>query len=220
MLCQIRGVIISHAKLKAKEQRKEEKVLLTKIEFIDQQLNGTELSTDDRTLLSENFTSLQRKYETIREIKMRGYQIRSRAELTSGWEKPSNFFLNLEKKHFLSKTISELVDENDNKVTDSVEILKMQQKFYQDLFTSKKTIPIENSTYSSFLENLPRLSETIKESLDLPLTLDELEIVIKQSKLNKAPGLDGYTNEFLNFSEQSYRYGCLEHIRNLLNVRL
>ena len=119
--------------------------------------------------------------------------------MTSGWEKPSNFFLNLEKKHFLSKTISELVDENDNKVTDSIEILKMQQKFYQDLFTSKKTIPIENSTYSSFLDSLPRLSDSIKESLNLPLTLGELETVMKQSKLNKAPGPDGYTNEFLNF---------------------
>ena len=103
MLCQIRGVIISHAKLKAKEQRKEEKLLLTKIEFIDQQLNGTELSQEDRTLLTEEFTSLQRKYETIREIKMRGYQIRSRAELTSGWEKPSKFFLNLEKNTSLVK---------------------------------------------------------------------------------------------------------------------
>ena len=75
----------------------------------------------------------------------------------------------------------------------------MQQKFYQDLFTCKKTIPIKNSTYSSFLDNLPRLSDSIKESLDLPLTLDELETVIKQSKLNKAPGPDGYTNEFLIF---------------------
>ena len=151
--------------------------MLTKIEFIDQQLNGTELSQEDRTLLTEEFTSLQRKYETIREIKMRGYQIRSRAELTSGWEKPSKFFLNLEKKHFLSKTISELVDEKDNKVTDSGEILRMQQKFYQDLFTSKKSIPLENSTYFSFLENLPRLSQAIQENLDLPLTLEELEIV-------------------------------------------
>ena len=157
------------------------------------------MSQDDRTLLTEEFTSLQRKYETIREIKMRGYQIRSRAELTSGWEKPSKFFLNLEKKHFLSKTISELVDENDNKVTDSGEILRMQQKFYQDLFTSKKSIHLENSTYFSFLENLPRLSQAIKENLDLPLTLEELEIVIKQSKLNKAPGPDGYTNEFFKF---------------------
>ena len=157
------------------------------------------MSLDDRTLLSENLTSLQRKYETVREIKMRGHQIRSRAELTSGWEKPSKFFLNLEKKHFLSKTISELVDENDNKVTDSIEILKMQQKFYQDLFTSKKTIPIENSTYSSFLDSLPRLSDSIKESLNLPLTLGELETVMKQSKLNKAPGPDGYTNEFFKF---------------------
>ena len=75
----------------------------------------------------------------------------------------------------------------------------MQQKFYQDLFTSKKSIPLENSTYFSFLENLPRLSQAIQENLDLPLTLEELEIVIKQSKLNKAPGPDGYTNEFFKF---------------------
>ena len=76
--------------------------------------------------------------EDIRDQRMRGYQIRSREEFIKGWEKPSKFFLNLEKKHYVNKTIVELIDENQNKLNDPAKILEMQRSFYQDLF-SKET---------------------------------------------------------------------------------
>ena len=130
---------------------------------------------------------------------MQGHQVRSRSEIMASWEKPSKYFLSLEKKNYINKTITELKIENDQLITNPTQILEAQKKFYQFLFSSKKTIKIENSFYEQYLCNLPKLSEMTRDAIDMPFTMEELEHVIKKSKLNKAPGPDGYTNEFFKF---------------------
>ena len=122
--------------------------------------------------------------------------VRSRAVLNSQWEKPSSFFLNLEKKNFLNKSIPELIDETGNTQTNMNKIMEMQYLYYKDLFTTKPTIPILNSKYDYLTTNLPKLPEQQRDLLDLDITIEELELVIKQAKLNKAPGPDGYSNKF------------------------
>ena len=76
-------------------------------------------------------------------------------------------------------------------------ILKMQTDFYQKIFSSKNTMELKDSTFAPLLYNIPQLSEILKEKLEQPFSLKELEDSIKRSKPNKAPGPDGYTNEFL-----------------------
>ena len=162
-------------------------------------LDNIHLEEETRDLNVTNLNTLNKQYQNVREHRMRGHQVRSRAELTANWEKPSKFFLNLEKKNYLNKTISELLDENDSKVTQPENFLEMQYTFYQDLFSSKKTIPLNDSAFSSLLGNLPTLDEFTMLSLDDPFTIKELEDSIKRSKLNKSPGPDGYTNEFFKY---------------------
>ena len=84
-------------------------------------------------------------------------------------------------------------------MTSSKKILTMQKEFHQDIYFSKSTIPLENSRYSNFLTNLPKISEEKKTDLDKPYIIQELKIAIKSSKLNKAPGTDGFPNEFFKF---------------------
>ena len=82
-------------------------------------------------------------------------------------------------------------------------ILKMQTDFYQKKISSKNTMELKDSTFAPLLYNLPQLSEILKEKLEQPFSLKELEDSIKRSKPNKAPGPDGYTNEFLkNFKDE------------------
>ena len=50
----------------------------------------------------------------------------------------------------------------------------------------------------TFLEkyNLPNLNEEEAESLNRPVTPDEIEAVIKKIPTNKSPEFDGFTGEF------------------------
>ena len=128
--------------------------------------------------------------------KLNGAMIRSRATINSQWEKPSRFFLKLEKKNFLNKSIPELIDQNGDTHTDIEEIMEMQHTFYSDLFTAKRTTPITDSKYDYLTTNIPKLPENHRILMDSDITIDELEYAIKHSKLNKAPGPDGFSNEF------------------------
>ena len=48
-----------------------------------------------------------------------------------------------------------------------------------------------------FLEtyNLPKLNHKEAESLNRPITADEIEAIIKKLPTHKSPGLDGFTGE-------------------------
>ena len=46
---------------------------------------------------------------------------------------------------------------------------------------------------------MTKLSDIKREQLELPYTIAELEFAIKSAKLNKAPGPDGFSNEFFKY---------------------
>ena len=80
LLCQVRGVIISFSKKLARESREKERNLSLNIDKLTKQLDATNLSQVIRDQGIETFDSLNKQYQAIREYKMRGHQIRSRAE--------------------------------------------------------------------------------------------------------------------------------------------
>ena len=112
--------------------------------------------------------------ENLREKKIKGCIIHSRASLTDNWEKPSKYFLNLEKRNHVNKNIPSLID-GDTEIIDSAKILTLQRDFYADLYSSKDTIPLNDSEYANLLQNLPKLSENDKNRLETPYSLDELQ---------------------------------------------
>ena len=193
-LCQLRGKIIKFSKTLKKQETEAEDTLVSSIKKLQEEID----SDNDNLIKKNSLRELSLQLENLREKKIKGCIVRSRASLTDTWEKPSKYFLNLEKRNHVNKNIPSLLH-NDSEITDSAAILELQRDFYADLYSSKETVVLENSKFSQHLHNLPSLSEINKTKLDAPYTIEELLRSIKASKLNKAPGPDGYSNEFFKF---------------------
>lgn len=80
--------------------------------------------------------------------------------------------------------------------TKFTEINDVFKEFYINLYTSESTTMDEEITL--FLENLnlPMLSDEQQESLDSPITSQEIIEAIKALPAGKSPGQDGFSAEF------------------------
>ena len=120
--------------------------------------------------------------------------IRSRARWVELGEKSSKYFLNLKKRNFINKSITELKTSEDKVTKDQNEIINMQKNFYKSLY--KEKITGEEVEYTPDISNLPKINEEQKVNLDREITKGEVEEALKSLKNNKSPGPDGYTAEF------------------------
>ena len=76
--------------------------------------------------LEHTRNEIKRLYET----KARGNMIRAKARWLNDGEKCTKYFCNLEKRHFVDKTIK-LIVEDQKEVTDIKEILTHQKEYYE-----------------------------------------------------------------------------------------
>ena len=79
--------------------------------------------------------------------------------------------------------------------TDNTEIQRIITDYYQQLHANK----IDNlEEMDKFLEkyNFPKLNQEEIENLNRPITIMEIETVIRNLPANKSPGPDGFTVEF------------------------
>ena len=75
---------------------------------------------------------------------------------------------------------------------DTTEIQRIVRNYYEELYARK----FENlDEMDKFLEkyNLPKFNEEEAQSLNRPVTPDEIETVIKKLLTHKSPGPDGFT---------------------------
>ena len=217
LLCQLRGKIIKFSKNLKKQESEVEDTLVSSIKNLQEELD----SDNDNVFKRNSLRDLSLQLENFREKKIKGSIVRSRAALIDNWEKP--YFLNLEKRNHINKNIPFLID-GDIEITDSAEILTLQRDFYADLYSSKETLLLKNSKFFDLLQKFPKLSESNRNRLEVPYTLDELQCSIRASKLNKAPGPDSYSNEFFKFCINGlqhwiYRY-LMEAIENLSKLAI
>ena len=211
LLCQLRGQIIKFSKYLKKKETEAEKSLVSSIKTLQEEID----SNNDNIFKKNSLRDLSLQLENLREKKIKGSIVRSRASLIDNWEKPSKYFLNLEKRNHVNKNIPSLLD-GDNEITDSEQILNLQRHFYADLYSSKHTVSLENSKFSEHLENIPKLSKINREQLEKPYTIEELQFSISSSKLNKAPGPDGFSNEFFKFFSKQLQFWIFRYFNEAI----
>ena len=130
LFLQIRGETIKFASVLKKQTNNREKQLIADIESIESDENL-------RCIHSNLLTDKKSELQNLRESKIKGEAIRSRAQWLMEGQKPSSFFCNLERRNFVEKTIKKLQDKEGHYITAQGDILKETEKFYTKPFQNK-----------------------------------------------------------------------------------
>ena len=70
----------------------------------------------------------------LRDKKMEGVLLRSRARWIADGEKVTKYFCNLENRHYISKTMLKVKGQDDQDITDNKKIINAVKDFYTNLF--------------------------------------------------------------------------------------
>ena len=77
---------------------------------------------------------------------------------------------------------------------DTTEIQRIIRDYYKQLYANKMDNLEEMDKFIEWY-NLPRLNQEEIENMNRPITITEIETVIKKLPTNKSPGPDGFTGE-------------------------
>ena len=164
-------------------------------------LNNAEkaLSNDPENFTKQhNCTKLKLELDIIEQERLKSAKFRSKQLWIDQGEKPTKYFLNLEKHRAGSKLLPNLQLENGTTVTDQFEILKAQRKYFEELYNKEPIQDNIDTKVDRFLREceVTKLSETDKNSCEGLITIEEASIALKMMKNGSSPGLDGLTTEF------------------------
>ena len=145
----------------------------------------------------EKLENLKLKLTELRQIKVKGSVIRSRATNLVEGEKPTKYFWFLETHNYLSEIIPKLEKADGRTITDQHDILKESELFYKKLHSNKDD-PVAEINIKEYLKDVyvQKLTQNESNQLEGNLTLPELTKALHNMKNNKSPGTDVYSCEF------------------------
>ncbi len=183
--CAIRGFFISFSSTLAKAKTHQFTQLENKIQSL-QNLQKQHFTEQQATQLS----SLKEEYDLLSHSKAEFILHRTRQKYYFESERPSHL-LALRLKECESKAyISAIKSSDDQVTTNPVAINDIFKGFYTNLY--KAETDFDEPICKQYLDKLelPRISQIYKESLEAPLSLEELHS-LKSLQKGKSPGLDG-----------------------------
>ena len=186
LLMKIRAKTISYASTKKRNSTEKEKNL-------EQEIFVLERKADKNLDEFKQLEEVQNELKDIRNKKMDGVLLRSRARWIGEGEKVSKYFCSLEKRHFVSKIMKKLVNDQGQEIYEHSEIKEEVQNFYESLYKSQD---VEECEIRELIKNIPTLSFEQSNEIEGKITLEEATAALKNMKNNKSPGSDGYPAEF------------------------
>ena len=186
LLMMIRGETVQYSKFKAKQWRAKEKELLEQVASADAHFSYTNTEEDAAQL-----TVYKEQLEEIRKPLIEGLIIRSRTRWHEKGEKSSKYFLGLEKRNGMRKTINVLKEGNELYTRASTILHKFTEHISKKYGRSPSLSP---TSQKMIADNIPiSLTSTEREILEQPLSFKELEETLQHMKKGKSPGSNGYT---------------------------
>ena len=198
---ELRAKTIKYSKEKRSKLRNEEKALQEELQELDGKICNND-AFDQETL--EKYEAAKDKLKRIHDTRGKEAIFRSKTKWFEQGEKPTKYFFNLEKNNYEKKLIREVKSENDEVISNFVQVNKEIENFYSKMYTSKITgnntsdVSEHNNNIHKFIEglNIPQLNVEEQESLEKDLTFEELKDALTSFADNKSPGEDGFTKEF------------------------
>ena len=192
LLMELRAVTIMYAIRQKKKEESVEKDIETEIVNLERLL---EHNTNTRENL-EKIKLLREELEQFRHQKLDMAAKRLRLQTMQYGEKPSKYFLNLEKQRIVEKTFLKLIDDNGTVLQQQEDTLKEVGLYYERLYKYHPNCDAEDLFSHISEEHFQSLTEEECISLEGEISHSEMEYALKNMKNNKAHGQDGLTVEF------------------------
>ena len=188
LLMLVRGETVRYSKQKARRLREEEESANREIERLRHIFSQSGADSD-----LSNLSAAQSRLEKIREPKIQGTIARSRVRWHEEGEKCSKYFLSLEKRNGIRKSIQSLLI-NGKVITLKSEILTQLTAHLNSKYNA--FADVRNPDEYIARNVTKKLNEFQKHQLDKPLTLAELSNALAAMKKGRSPGSNGFTADF------------------------
>ena len=183
LLMKLRSKTISYAAIKKRLDEKKENDLQNSIQSLETKIVLTE---NEKRKLEQD----KQELVAIRDKRMEGVLLRSRARWIADGEKITKYFCGLEKRNYVRKQMTKLALNNGEEIYESKDIIKEVKVFYERLYSERQ---VEDSEILDMAQDIPMLTLQEKTSLEGEITSDEASLALKNMKNYKSPGSDGFT---------------------------
>lgn len=208
LLGNIRVLCIRRSSYLAKERKKKEHDLENRVADLENMLSAT----DDSQTVLESYNAAKRDLDDFKVKAAENAMLYCKAKWLEQGEKPTQYFLNLEKRRNANKTIHMLATGENEYVTGDREILKRCMQFFDDLHGSTNGL----RNVSSYMQDmvLPRLEEGDRNRCEGPITRLECHEALKSMGANRAPSVSGFSREFMMFFWEEIGGMIVEYIND------
>ena len=186
----VQGSTLQFASCKVKSKKNLVQVLEKKLKSLQDKQHKLEYKWMLNT--EEQITKIKKDLADINAEKTKGAVMRSGKNWQLLGNRPTKYFLNLEKHDKLKRTIFRIRNQEGNILTDKHDILKALKNYYEKLYTTMGPI---DPTYSDKLI-FPQISFEAKQKADADIKMSEMALALKQMPNGKCPGTDGLPADF------------------------
>jgi hypothetical protein len=211
---EIRSFTIGFCSYKNKMKKEFEDNIIKELKILEQEMCNQ--PTEDTKQKFDTNTNLLNELDNE---KLRGAQLRAKCLHISENEYSTQYFLNKEKAKSEAKSMTTLMNDNDELISDPKVIAEEQRNFYKTLYSEQNCQKPEKVTEAMkyFLNSdvqIDSIQNDDKEILDLPITYEEIAESLKELANNKSPGSDGLTTNFYKFFWKYISHSVTESILN------